>query len=551
MSKMKRILASILIGLIATSMLSACTKDNDSSSSTDSSGSSEVQSSSKEEGSTSQEIRKISLLGEDIGAIWDKRETHESWKALQTMLKENNFELDFEVVASEQYTQTAQTRIAAGQNLPDLMSTSVFDTASIINMGKKGVLLDMKQLVTEKSNGNINEFAGKYFPDMWKYISTENDKAYWLPLQQYMSYKEQPFFSNLTALVRRDWLDKLNLEMPTTLDEYATVLKAFQDKDVNGNEKKDEKILYTPSFAYLAPSFGLPAGLVMVDPYDHKAKTPWLMKDELVEFVTYVKSLVDQNLIDTDALGQSGEVGIQKTQANQISSVFTYALSTWNDSYVTESGGVYEPTMLGKVKGEIPRTLSDADYVGFGKHSITKDCKDPQAVIDLLDMCYTEEYALLYFYGVEGTSHTVNDDGVKVLDPNFKNKEFSDKQGTGAQIWGGTGLVGNQLSLWESYILGLEIARPDLRTFSDKYCIGQEYWFGDYGLAVPTEDETAKLLKIQNDIATYSDETLSKLCLGQYDVSTIDKHIENLKAMGLEDMVAIYQARHDRFMATK
>lgn len=546
----KKILSVLLVSLLATSMLSACSGGNSSSTSSDTGSSSKTEESSKEEDKP-QGVRKISFLGSDTSAIWEKRESHDSWKALQEMLKENNFELDFEVVANEQYTQVAQTRIAAAQNLPDVMSTNVLDVASLISMGQKGILLDVKGLVTSQSNGNINQFSEKYFPDMWKYISAPDGKAYWLPTQQYISYHDQPFFSNVTSLVRRDWLDKAGLEMPTTLDEYATVLKAFQDGDMNENGKPDEKILYTPGFGYIAPSFGLPADLVMIDPYDHKAKSPWLMKEELTEFVTYIKSLVDQNLIDTDALGQSNEVAIQKTQANQVSSVFSYALGTWNDAYVAEYKGVYEPTVLGKVKGEIPRTNSESDYIQMSKYSITKGCKDTQAVIDLFDLCYSEEYAKLYFYGVEGVSHTVNEDSVKVLHPNFKDKEFYEVQSTGGQMWGGAGMVGNQLSTWESYIIGLEANRPDLRTFSDEYCIGQEYWFmGGYGLAVPTDEETARLLKIQNDIKTYSDETITKLCLGQYDVSTIDKHIDNLKQMGLDELVSIYQARHDRFMAS-
>ena len=43
----------------------------------------------------------------------------------------------------------------------------------------------------------------------------------------------------LGPTIRQDWLDKLGLSMPTTVDEWYNVLKAFR-ADPNGNGKADE-----------------------------------------------------------------------------------------------------------------------------------------------------------------------------------------------------------------------------------------------------------------------------------------------------------------------
>ena len=163
-------------------------------------------------------------------------------------------------------------------------------------------------------------------------------------------------------------------------------------------------------------------------------------------------------------------------------------------------------------------------------------------------MIFTEEYANLYFYGVEGVTHTVNEDGVKVFHPNFKDQDFYKEKATGGYLWPGL-LPALQLSTWESYILALKVDRPDLESYSEKYCINQEYWLiGDAGLAVPTDEENEILATIENDIRTYSDETLAKLCLGQYDLSQIDQYIETIKGLGLEKLVKIYQDRHNRYL---
>lgn len=40
--------------------------------------------------------------------------------------------------------------------------------------------------------------------------------------------------------IYKPWLEKLNLSEPKTLDEFYNVLKAFKEKDPNGNGLADE-----------------------------------------------------------------------------------------------------------------------------------------------------------------------------------------------------------------------------------------------------------------------------------------------------------------------
>ena len=493
----------------------------------------------------------VKVLGYDTEQLWDNRENHLVWAEFEKLRETFNLTIEYEVVAEEQYQQIIQTRTSAAMDLPDVASLQGLDLATILNLGNKGVLLDIRALVDANSNGNVNSFSGKYFKPMWNAVTSPNGKAYWIPGSQLITYRGEDFHSNLTAMIRRDWLTKLNLEMPTTLDEFKTVAKAFQEKDANENGQPDEMVLFDPkSFSYIAPTFGLPADIVMVDVYDQKAKSPWLMKDELVAYITYMNGLVNDGVIDTDALDKSDEIKVQKQQNNTISTVFDWALGTWHDAYVAEFEGFYEPTMLGLTEGDIPRTIAEDSYAALVKYGVTNAAKgNEKAVATFFDMLFTEEYAKLCFYGIEGTSHTVNEDGTIVFHPKFKDKDFYSVQSTGDYIWGGM-FPALHLSTWESYILSLEIDRPDLRGFSEEYCIGQEYWYlNESFLGVPTDEETAALARIQNDIQTFSEETITKLILGQYNVSDIDQYIATIKTLGLEEYVQIYQNRHDRYVA--
>ncbi|PZE21575.1 extracellular solute-binding protein [Paenibacillus xerothermodurans] len=61
-------------------------------------------------------------------------------------------------------------------------------------------------------------------------------------------------------IVRNDWLKKLNLQEPKTLDDYYNVLKAFTEQDPDGNGKKDTYGLTTAGM-YELQGFFSAAGL--------------------------------------------------------------------------------------------------------------------------------------------------------------------------------------------------------------------------------------------------------------------------------------------------
>ena len=56
---------------------------------------------------------------------------------------------------------------------------------------------------------------------------------------------------------RKDWLDKLGLEVPETLEEYEKVLTAFVEQDPDGNGKADTAGAAERIFGAVFGAFGL------------------------------------------------------------------------------------------------------------------------------------------------------------------------------------------------------------------------------------------------------------------------------------------------------
>ena len=66
-----------------------------------------------------------------------------------------------------------------------------------------------------------------------------------------------PAFS---TMIRRDWLDNLNLEMPKTWDEWVNVWKAFAAEDANGNGDPNDEIPFAINydfFKFILNIFGM------------------------------------------------------------------------------------------------------------------------------------------------------------------------------------------------------------------------------------------------------------------------------------------------------
>ncbi len=63
--------------------------------------------------------------------------------------------------------------------------------------------------------------------------------------------------------IRKDWLDREGLQIPATIDEWYTALKAIKEKDVNGNGKPNDEIPFlskkSADFKYFSGAWGIDA----------------------------------------------------------------------------------------------------------------------------------------------------------------------------------------------------------------------------------------------------------------------------------------------------
>ncbi|MBU5351873.1 extracellular solute-binding protein [Paenibacillus barcinonensis] len=129
------------------------------------------------------------------------------------------------------YDTKLKLMLSSGDQIPDLFVANSSQSNTINTFIDSGKLLD------------VTEAFDKYASDTWKAAVAEEPTA-WYPFmkdgKKFAIPVLRPTAGTQSVLwIRQDWLDKLNLKAPTTLDELEKVMDAFVNQDPDGNGKKD------------------------------------------------------------------------------------------------------------------------------------------------------------------------------------------------------------------------------------------------------------------------------------------------------------------------
>lgn len=128
--------------------------------------------------------------------------------------------------------QDADTKIrlalAVNGKLPDTFIADGDILNDLLNAGK---LLPLSEVIESYGHPKLKEALERYAYTMAEV--TRDGERYGLP--SFSAGDE-----GAVMWIRKDWLDKLGLEPPATIEELEAVLKAFSERDPNGNGMDDE-----------------------------------------------------------------------------------------------------------------------------------------------------------------------------------------------------------------------------------------------------------------------------------------------------------------------
>jgi putative aldouronate transport system substrate-binding protein len=117
----------------------------------------------------------------------------------------------------------------SSNDLPDMFEASYELLGRLIKAGQVQPIGDVYEKYASPRLREICEYQN----GMGFLAGSSGGKLYALPIAA-------DFADNIAVVfIRKDWLDKLNLTIPRTMDELLTVARAFRDRDPDGNGVND------------------------------------------------------------------------------------------------------------------------------------------------------------------------------------------------------------------------------------------------------------------------------------------------------------------------
>ncbi|WP_199615927.1 extracellular solute-binding protein [Paenibacillus alkalitolerans] len=457
----------------------------------------------------------------------------------QEWQKRTGVPVEFISPPAGQEKESLNVLLASG-DLPDMIE---YDWFSFPGGPEKaindGYILRLNDVIDQYAP-NLRKYLDEH-PEIDKMIKTDNGSYYTFPfirgddlLQVYQG-----------PIVRKDWLDELGLQIPETIDEYYTVLKAFKEKKGVAAPLSFTGIGALGNGAFVG-AYGANRGFFQED-----GKVVYgPMQPGYKEFLAtmrkwYAEGLLDKNIatVDGKALDAnitSGQTGITIGNAGGGIGKWTPALKE------KDPNGILAPAPYPVLnKGDKPKFgQKDHKYTTYDNVAISATSKNAELAAKLLDWGYSEEGHMYFNFGQEGVSYTMVDGYPKYTDLLMNNPDkLAPAQAMSLYIRGNSGGPFVQDKRYIEQYMQLPEQREALEIWSntdaDKYSLG---------LSTPTSEEASELAKIMNDVNTLIDEMSLKIILGSEPIDAYDGYMEKLKSLKIDRAIEIKQAAYDRYL---
>jgi len=408
-------------------------------------------------------------------------------------------------------------------------------------------------LIKEKRILRLNELIEKYAPNLTKIlnekpefrklITTDEGNIYVMPFllgDELLSVVNGP-------AIRKDWLDKLGLQVPRTIADWETVLTAFRDQDPNGNGKKDEIPLLINFGDIEFSHMFIGAWGIAADFYQEGGKVKYgPIEPQFKEFLATMAKWYKEGLLDKDYATTDGKLKDAKITGNQVGAFNAYA-----GSGIGRYNSLMKPNIPNvSIVGAPYPTLKPGDkslgqytfpFTGIGA-AITTSAKNPEQIVKWLDYKYGPEGHMLFNFGIEGESYKMENGYPKYTDLIMNNPDKLPITQAMAKYF---------IASWSGPIV------QDKRYIEQYYTMpeqreAQKAWMeADHSKLLPpitlTAEESSKTASIMNDVKTYRDEMINKFVMGAEPIENFDKFVKTIKSMGIDEAINARQAALDRF----
>lgn len=465
--------------------------------------------------------------------------------------KRTNIHLEFQHAATGQ-VQDQFNLMMASRKFPDIIEYNWLNTypGGGAKALKDGVIIRLNSLIDQYAPNFKNCLTKN--PEMRKQVVNDDGDIYCFPFLR----GDPRLLVFYGPTIRSDYLTKLNLQIPTTVDEWHDMLVAFKTKDPDGNGKADS-LPFSPAWGTSNAAYNAFVQYFVVGAYgigwqfyNDGGKVKFgPLEPAFKDFLTTMAAWYKEGLIDPDWVSTDQKLRDSKITTGQLCSWL--GLTGGGIGYYKDLMKGKEPASFNLVGAPYP-TLKKGDKQLFGHMdnvfpgsfdaAITTACKNVKEAVQLLDYAYSYDGHILFNFGVEGLSFNWVNGYPKYTDVVTKNPQYS-------------------LSVAMARYFRSNFAGPfvqDVRYFEQFLAYPEqvkavETWSTPtHEKQMPpvtqTADESKEYAAIMQDVNTLQLEAVAKTITGQSPVSDWDKTVAQMKQFKIDRAVELRQAALDRYL---
>ncbi len=334
--------------------------------------------------------------------------------------KATNVHIEFQCFPVSGYNEQKNLMLATGDYPDAFMGYACLSMADLNQYGPMGVFIPVEDLIAQ------------YCPNYQKVLEDNPtlvglSQAFDGHTYSWGDINDSPsrdWPDNL--YINKTWLDNLGLEIPTTMEEYYNVLKAFKEQDANGNGDPNDEIPYT-FFSYQhingyggffgaygeAEAFNAAGGTLnhfIVNDNDEVVYLP--LTEEYKTAIRELRKFVTDGLWDRDGFVQTMDQynGKLANPTPIVGSAYTWGPTSFAadcaDQYVAITP-LKATADSAPAKVHHRRNHISINATGF---SITNKCKNTELLAQWVDLLYNDVISILAYQGIERIT-AIDEDG--------------------------------------------------------------------------------------------------------------------------------------------
>jgi putative aldouronate transport system substrate-binding protein len=475
--------------------------------------------------------------------------------------EQSNVEIDWTAIQADQWADKIALEMSNTKEMTDFIFSAGFSDNDLLKYSKQGVIISLEEYI-DTYMPNLKKVFDDY-PE-YRTMCTDQEGHIWaLPwIEQLGSEKTAIQTVGNMSFINKKWLDFLQLQMPTTVDEFEQVLIAFRDHASElqaefGIEGEIIPMSCIVNDGDQDPSIiinGFGEGYGDADKGRHIAVTDNLKvicsatQDGYKKGIQWLNKLYGEGLIDTESFTQDWSTYVAKGKSGRYGVCFSWDVANIDNL----EDWVPLPALTADTRNITPQNGSFTSGFDRGRCVVTAVAQNPALVCSWLDQMYAPMQSPQNNWGTYDEEDEfdifemgTNENGEEML-THAPLGDASPVEVREAESVGGPLAILDEY--YDKYVTCPDDAQYRLDWISEIYTpdMNTKYVYPNVFM---TQEDTKKLADLQTDIVNFINKNKSDWIMNGCTDAAWDEYLSQLDAYKINEYLEIFQKYLDSYYA--